>query len=267
MCMVGLLPGCAACSLPPCSNKQPGPLGSVHAHVQSRCPGVSRVASLSLDPTPPCLPTSTFLPAASGLGDLDPAPSGDHSMVAVLCHQRDRFRARVREAEEELAGLRQQLARVRWGLGCWVLQRAGGRQRVCAGLGLGWVYACGRKAEGMCWAAAAAGAGERTGASWILGLGCERQREYVLAGPAGQAKRLRVGAVGAESSGASAVLTHQRTACPALKPPSLHWPLLCSAAQARTDAEAARADNVALVERLKYVQVREPATLVFRECC
>ncbi len=34
-------------------------------------------------------------------------------MLSVLCHQRDRFRARVREVEDSLVLLQHELARVR----------------------------------------------------------------------------------------------------------------------------------------------------------
>ncbi|GAB4818452.1 hypothetical protein N2152v2_005498 [Parachlorella kessleri] len=58
----------------------------------------------------------TISPTASGM--LQEAPGGDGagegpSMLSVLCHQRDRFRARVRELEDSLVAVQQELARVR----------------------------------------------------------------------------------------------------------------------------------------------------------
>ena len=65
--------------------------------------------------------TSLPLAASGMLQDASAAGGGEGpSMLSVLCHQRDRFRARVRELEDNLVAVQQELGRVGGARGvCW----------------------------------------------------------------------------------------------------------------------------------------------------
>jgi hypothetical protein len=54
------------------------------------------------------------LAGGGGSGELGGGSGGEQTMVAVLCSQRDRFRARAQEVEQHLATLGQELKKVCW---------------------------------------------------------------------------------------------------------------------------------------------------------
>lgn len=90
-------------------------------------------------------------------GGADEAPS----MLSVLCHQRDRFRARLREVEEAMGGLQQELAKVGRGKGVAVVGGCWGR---------GWVgRACRAGVERQRWAVHAGTGADRQGWEGVAG--------------------------------------------------------------------------------------------------
>jgi hypothetical protein len=58
------------------------------------------------------------LAGGGGSGELGGGSGGEQTMVAVLCSQRDRFRARAQEVEQHLATLGQELKKVQRGAFC-----------------------------------------------------------------------------------------------------------------------------------------------------